>query len=93
MQDMPDRMSVKEIEIDARLTLHEFLLELAFANAFNEEEKFEQFRKKALELVRYRLYSSDKLFSPADADRGLVHDKTIEVSERFFEKVASRRKA
>lgn len=82
-------MNDAEIELIARLNLHELLLELVCANgamtAANPSENWQAFSAGIIEKTRLKATAQNDA-----ADSMLVHTRLIAMTERFCERVAER---
>jgi hypothetical protein len=80
----------QDIETAALMTVHEFLLEIAFANTFAQSPDstaaFEKFRRDFLDRIQYKARVGD---DPANVSL-LVQSEAVKFAERFCEKVHAR---
>ena len=79
-------MNDEQLSIAARLTLHEFLLEIFHANLFasapNPRAELEAFRAEVLDLIRYKSRTSD-----IDNASGLrLQQEVSDIAEKFLAK-------
>ena len=79
------------IELSARMSFHEFLLEVHHANFFGHstdpDAELAAFRNTAIERIRYR---STPVGSDDTAAAMAVQDRLVEIAERYFDRVAER---
>ena len=81
-------MDENTIDLYARLSLHEYLLEIAFANALGQLDApgIENFMKDTMKGIRFKTWTGSE-----DADSAmLLQQAMIRIGERFFEKVRRR---
>lgn len=84
------------IEYSARLSLHEFLLEIVFASDFvfhaDPQGDFARFRDRTLDLIRFKAGVSDTgALADGPADLSLqIQGETIRLAEKFFDKTSER---
>jgi hypothetical protein len=82
-------MNQNEIDLAARISLHEFLLEQAFANqaahANDPERQWDLFSKAFVDKVKFKTTPL-----PSSPDEHAVRQRMIELAEKFCEKVAVR---
>ena len=83
------------IELSARLTVHEFLLEILYARGFAAADDptaaLEAFRREFLDRVRHRSWARHP--APDHREDRTVEEirmKSLTLAERFVEKVAER---
>lgn len=76
------------IDIYAKLSFYEFLLEVSHANTFaGDNLALAEFRREIIKKIRF----NPVLNPDSDVDLALlVQDRQIEIAERFFEKVVAR---
>lgn len=85
------RMSDEQIALYARLSFHEFILEILMARSLSpfQESEIDAAAEKVLRLIRTRTYTRDP--SDQDSDDGLhLGIKMQEIAEQFMTKAKVR---
>lgn len=83
-------LTQKELYVSAMLTLHEFLLEIAFANRFaqsgNPTTAFETFHTDLMDRIQYKMRVPDSA-----GEQSLIAQKmAVKLAEKFCAEVAAR---